>query len=142
MGMVFYLVHQCSRSGAITSVLIIVAINEVVLQERVIHRAEGFFKGRCLGSKETYALLSKEDSFVLLPKDYRRFRKLINPNKIFVITLINEICFQRILLMNGVYGDFCSILFRKTIVLHRRMCNVSRYSVLKIDARKTRELVG
>lgn len=47
MGMVFYLVHdRCSRSGAITSVLIIVAINEVVLQERVIHRAEGFFKGR------------------------------------------------------------------------------------------------
>lgn len=77
-GMVFYLVHdRCSRSGAITSVLIIVAINEVVLQGRVIHRAEGFFKGRfslrCLGSKETYALLSKEDSFVLLPKDYRRF---------------------------------------------------------------------
>lgn len=72
MGMVFYLVHRCSRSGAITSVLIIVAI-KVVLQERVIHRAEGFFKGHCLGSKETYALLSKEDSFVLLPKDYRRF---------------------------------------------------------------------
>lgn len=46
MGMAFYLVHRCSRSGAITSVLIIVAINEVVLQERVIHRAEGFFKGR------------------------------------------------------------------------------------------------
>lgn len=74
MGMAFYLVHdRCSRSGAITNVLIIVAINEVVLQERVIHRAKGFFKGRCLGSKETCALLSKEDSFVLLPKDYRRF---------------------------------------------------------------------